>query len=240
MSLKTFFKKQTFNPDVVGFFINPFFFARRALYDSVASVAHHINGDIIDVGCGQKPYKHLFNHLKYIGIEVEQEGHDHTNEDVDVFYDGKKIPFEDNTFDNAITSQVLEHVFEPDAFLREIHRVLKPNGHLLLTVPFVWDEHEQPYDYARYSSFGLKYLIEKNGFQIVTHIKTLQDVRVIFQLINGYIYKKTVFLRQNPKLNIIVSFVFNAWINIIGLVLGFILPKNKDLYLDNVIVVKKV
>ena len=53
-------------------------------------------------------------------------------------------------------NQVLEHVFNPDDFVREIARVLKPGGALLLTVPFVWNEHEQPYDYARYSSFGLR------------------------------------------------------------------------------------
>ncbi len=240
MSLISIIKKQTFNPDILGVFINPFFFARRALYQSVVATAHHIKGDIIDIGCGQKPYKHLFAHKKYIGIEVEQEGHDHANEDVDVFYDGKRIPFDDNTFDSAITSQVLEHVFEPDAFLKEIHRVLKPDGHLLLTVPFVWDEHEQPYDYARYSSFGLKYLLEKNDFQIVTHIKNLHDTRVIFQLINAYIYKITVGLRINKYASILVSFIFNAWINVLGIVLGFILPNNKDLYLDNVVVVKKV
>jgi SAM-dependent methyltransferase len=240
LTLKAFFKKQTFNPGIVGFFTNPFFFARRSLYDNIVKLAPQIKGEILDVGCGQKPYKHLFNYTKYIGIEVEQEGHDHTNEEVDVFYDGKRIPFENNTFDSAITSQVLEHVFEPDAFLRDIHRVLKPEGTLLLTVPFVWDEHEQPYDFARYSSFGLKYLLEKNGFQVVTHIKSLNDTRVIFQLINGYIFKKTIYLRSNPKVNLLVSLVFNAWINILGLVLGFILPKNNDLYLDNVVLAKKI
>ena len=240
MSVKAFFKKQTFNPGIVGFFTNPFFFARRALYDNIAKLAPHIKGEILDVGCGQKPYKHLFSYTQYIGIEVEQEGHDHTNEDVDVFYDGKHIPFNDNHFDSAITSQVLEHVFEPDAFLREIHRVLKPEGTLLLAVPFVWDEHEQPYDYARYSSFGLKYLMEKNGFQVITHIKSLNDARVIFQLINGYIVKKTIFLRPNSKVNIVVSIFLNAWVNIFGTLISFILPKNNDLFLDNIILVKKV
>jgi SAM-dependent methyltransferase len=238
-AFKSFFKKQTFNPGVVGFFVNPFFFARRSLYDNVKSVAPQIKGDILDVGCGQKPYKHLFEYKKYLGIEVEQEGHDHTNEEVDVFYDGVTIPFDAASFDSAITSQVLEHVFTPDAFLQEIHRILKPNGTLLLTVPFVWDEHEQPYDYARYSSFGLKYLLEKNGFEVVTHIKSLNDTRVIFQLINGYIFKKTIALRRNPKVNLIVSFFFNAWINVLGLIFGFILPKNNDLYLDNIVVAKK-
>ncbi len=237
--LKEYVKKQTFNPDILGLFINPFYFARKSLYNNVSRIAEHITGDVVDVGCGKKPYKHLFQTKKYIGIEVEQEGHDHTNEDVDVFYDGITMPFENATFDSAITSQVLEHVFTPDAFLTEINRVLKPNGKLLLTVPFVWDEHEQPYDYARYSSFGLKSLLEKNGFEIVVHIKSLNDVRVIFQLINGYIFKKTIKLRGNPVSNIIASFFFNSLVNLLGLIFGLILPKNDDLYLDNVIIARK-
>jgi SAM-dependent methyltransferase len=239
MSLKSFFKKQTFNPGFVGIFTNPFFLARRALFQAVQESATYMKGDLLDVGCGQKPYKNLFNVTKYIGIEVEQEGHDHTNEDVDLYYDGKHFPFENATFESVLTSQVLEHVFHPDDFLTEIHRVLTPQGRLLLTVPFVWDEHEQPYDYARYSSFGLRHLLEKNGFTILSHKKTLGDFRVIVQLINGYIFKKTIIFRKNPVANIIASIIFNAWLNIIGGIISFILPANKDLYLDNVIVAEK-
>ena len=239
MSVKSFFKKQTFNPGFVGFFTNPFFFARRALYDAVEVAAPYMKGDLLDVGCGQKPYKKLFDVKKYVGMEVEQEGHDHTNEEVDIYYDGKHFPLENGSFDSVLTSQVLEHVFHPDDFLSEIHRVLRSNGKLLLTVPFVWDEHEQPYDYARYSSFGLRHLLEKNGFTVVQHQKTLSDFRVIIQLINGYIFKKTLIFRPNPMANIVASVIFNAWLNIIGSVLSFILPSNKDLYLDNVIVAEK-
>lgn len=239
MSLKSFFKKQTFNPGIVGFFTNPFFFSRRALYDAVAESATYLKGDLLDVGCGQKPYKSLFSVSQYIGIEVEQAGHDHSNEDVDLYYDGKHFPFQNGHFDCVLTSQVLEHVFHPDDFLSEINRVLKPHGRLLLTVPFVWDEHEQPYDFARYSSFGLRHLLEKNGFTIIFHKKTLNDFRVIIQLINGYVFKKTIFFRKNPIANIMASIIFNAWLNVIGGIISYILPRNNDLYLDNVIVAEK-
>ncbi|MEN9612901.1 MAG: hypothetical protein RLZZ628_3715 [Bacteroidota bacterium] len=237
--IKQYIKKQTFNPDLLGLFINPFYFARKSLFYNISKVAHHIKGNILDVGCGQKPYKNLFKYSSYIGIEVEQAGHDHTKEDVDFFYDGKHIPFEAGRFDAAITSQVLEHVFTPDLFLTEIHRVLKPNGTLLLTVPFVWDEHEQPFDYARYSSFGLKSLLQNNGFEIITHIKSLNNFNVISQLINIYIFKKTIGLRFNPIANLLATTLFNAWLNLLGSLLGWILPKNDDLYLDNIVIARK-
>ncbi|MFM2268545.1 MAG: hypothetical protein RL757_1986 [Bacteroidota bacterium] len=238
-SIKAFFKRQVFHPNWVSLLVNPFYFGRKGLRDAVKSLSKYMVGDIIDVGCGQKPYKEFFKYEKYIGIEVEQEGHTHENEDVDIFYDGKHIPFADNHFDSAICSQVLEHVFHPDDFLQEIRRVLKPDGCLLLTVPFVWDEHEQPYDYARYSSFGLRFLLEKNGFEVIEHQKTLSDTRVLFQLLNGYIFKKTLWARRSPALNLVATAVFNAWLNLLGSLLFWILPRNKDLFLDNVLVAKK-
>ena len=62
----------------------------------------------------------------------------------------------------------------------------------LMTVPFVWDEHEQPYDYARYSSFGLKHILSENGFEVIKHLKSNNGLEVIFQLINAYIFKVTL------------------------------------------------
>ena len=58
--LKEYIKKQTFNPGILGVFINPFYFARKSLLKNVSSIAHYISGDVIDVGCGKKPYKFLF------------------------------------------------------------------------------------------------------------------------------------------------------------------------------------
>jgi SAM-dependent methyltransferase len=130
---------------------------------------------------------------------------------------------------------VLEHVFNPDEFIEEINRVLKIGGKLLLTVPFVWDEHEQPYDYARYSSFGLKHLLENHNFKIIESKKSISDFRVIIQLINGYIYKKSkkyFLLKQLAQLIFIFPF------NIIGLILKTF-PGNTDLYLDNIILAEK-
>ena len=130
---------------------------------------------------------------------------------------------------------MLEHVFDPDDFLKEINRVMKPGGKLLITVPFVWDEHEQPYDYARYSSFGLEYLLKKIGFEIINSHKTARNISVIFQLINMYIYKVLSF----NLITKLLSLVLIAPFNILGIILSVLLPDNNDLYLDNVIIVKK-
>ena len=131
--------------EFIGFFINPFFIIRRGLYKGIRENAPFLSGKLLDFGCGKKPYKDLFNVDEYIGLDIEVSGHSHKNEVIDVYYNGKEIPFEKNHFDSIFSSEVFEHVFNIDKVLKEINRVCKPNGHLLITVPFVWDEHEIPY-----------------------------------------------------------------------------------------------
>lgn len=178
-AIKKYIIKQDFSPGFFGIFINPFYFSRKALSKNIKRLSNEINGRILDVGCGTKPYKKMFDYVEYIGVEIDSPKN-RKNKSVDFFYDGKTLPVKDNEFDSLVVSQVLEHVFSPDEFLDEIRRVLKPNGKLLLTVPFVWDEHEEPYDYARYSSFGLKFLLEKHNLKVLHQIKSLNNFRFFF------------------------------------------------------------
>lgn len=227
--------KHQFNPGILGIFLNPFYIARRDLHKHLSDLGKNITGKTLDVGCGTKPYEKLFKHSKYVGLEFDT-GIDSEKKQADFYYDGKSFPFAENEFDSVVTNQVLEHVFTPDEFLDEINRVLKPKGKLLLTVPFVWDEHEQPYDYARYSSFGLKALLEKHGFEIIEHRKSVNDYRVLAQLFNAYIYKiarGNIFLK-----NLAMIFIMSP-ITISGIILSKILPKNDDLYLDNIVLAEK-
>lgn len=224
--------RSKFAPTWFDLFVNPFYFARKGLYRHIVALAPKVHGRILDVGCGSKPYLKYFDVKEYIGLEIEGR-----KKNADIYYDGKVIPFEDEAFDSVITIQVLEHVFNPDEFLSEINRVLRDGGVLLLTVPFVWDEHEQPFDYARYSSFGLCHLLKSYGFEVSEHRKSMDDARVIFQMINAYIYKKTI--THNSKLNLLITLILMAPFNIMGEFVGKILPRNSDLYLDNIVLARK-
>jgi SAM-dependent methyltransferase len=131
----------------------------------------------------------MFNVDEYIGLEINEEGrqnHSHA----DILYDGEVIPLEDKSFDSVFAGEVLEHVFNPDIFLKEANRVMKMNGLFLLSTPFFWEEHGQPYDYARYTSFGLKYILEKNGFEVIKQVKCGNGIEVVFQTISNYIFRK--------------------------------------------------
>lgn len=235
--LKKIYQKEQFNPEFIGIFINPFYFARKGLYKHISELSKNIRGKVLDIGCGQKPYESLFDNVTYIGLELDTP-ENRKFKKADIYYDGKTMPFPDKYFDSIVCNQVFEHVFNPQEFLKEVNRILKLGGIILMTVPFVWDEHEQPYDYARYSSFGLKYILTQNGFEILEHRKVNNGVEVIFQLINAYIYKIT--FTDNKYINILTNILLIAPLNIIGIFLSKILPKNNDLYLDNVILAKKV
>jgi SAM-dependent methyltransferase len=230
--LKAFYQHQLFFPSAAGIFLNPFYLARSALHQAMKDMASGVQGRLLDIGCGTKPYQQLFAVTAYIGLDIDS---DRTRSlgVADHLYDGGQFPFENDSFDSALCNQVLEHVFNPDEFLEEVRRVLKPGGRLLLTIPFVWDEHEQPYDFARYSSFGLAVLLRRHGFDIERHIKLRADMSVIFQLVNAYLFKVTL---QWPKpLKLLLYTTVMALNSLMGLTLGRLLPGNPDLYLDNVV-----
>jgi len=88
--------------------------------------------------------------------------------DTNALASAESIPFRNATFDTVLCTEVLEHVENPDAMLEETHRVLRDDGHVIVSVPFMYPLHEQPKDYRRYSYFGLIALLEKHGFQPVS------------------------------------------------------------------------
>jgi len=232
-AIKKRIDKEKFRPGLIGVFINPYYFSRKGLYRAVNNYKDHLSGKMLDFGCGNKPYKDTVNVDEHIGLDIEESGHDGSNYDIDVFWDGKTIPFEDGHFDCVLTSEVLEHIFEPDAALKEIHRVCKVGGKLLLTVPFTWNEHEVPYDYGRYTSFGLKHILDKHGFEIIHHTKTTNFVETVFQLWNTYVFQCIL---RTPIFQGIFTPLLIAPVTVFGIIISKILPKNKTLFLNNVVV----
>lgn len=110
-------------------------------------------GKVLDIGCGNSPFRPLLDPAltTYQGIDVETAGSfGYANPEV-VFYDGRIIPFVDDTFDAILCTEVLEHVPEPGPFIAELHRVLKPGGRAIITLPWSARFHYQPHDYHRYT-----------------------------------------------------------------------------------------
>jgi SAM-dependent methyltransferase len=235
--LAAWYRRQQFNPRGLGILANPFFLARRALWREMAANAPALSGRLLDVGCGRKPYRELFSVTHYTGLEIDSASA-RARGVADHFYDGGRFPFEDASFESVLCNQVLEHVFNPEQFVGEISRVLAPNGRLLLTVPFVWDEHEQPHDFARYTSFGLAHLLGQGGFRIMRTGKTLADASVLAQLTNAYLFKRT---RMRSRLaSAMAASALTTPVSLLGMLAGVLLPSNPDLFLDSVVLAEKV
>ncbi len=130
----------------------------------------YFKGKLLDVGCGRMPYRAIIENAcmleSYTGVDIENERYQEAIKP-DIFWDGKTLPLEDQTMDTAMLVEVLEHVPDPVAVLREVHRTLTKDAHLLITVPFLWPLHDVPYDEYRYTPFGLKRIIEEAGFEVV-------------------------------------------------------------------------
>lgn len=236
--IKERIKKEKFSPGFIGFFINHNFLIRTSLNKSIKKNANRLSGELLDFGCGSKPYKELFLNVKnYIGVDLKIEGREGNHKFIDKFYDGKVIPFEDNSFDSLLCTEVLEHVFNIEELLKEFNRVLKKDGVALITTPFMWEEHEMPYDFGRYTTPALEYLYKKHGFVIVENFKTGNSVKVIFQFILNYfksILPKHKILRQ------ILLIPFIVIINFLGILFGTIMPLDQTTYFNNVFIIKKI
>jgi ubiquinone/menaquinone biosynthesis C-methylase UbiE len=233
---ESFFKRQSFQPGFASLFINPFYLIRRRLFVNIRQLAPSLQGKLLDFGCGRKPYENLFNVAEYIGVDMEQTGHDHSNSRVDVYYDGKHLPFSDASFDSLFCSEVLEHIFNPDEILTEISRVLKPGAKALFTIPFCWNEHEAPFDYGRYTSFGITHLLNKHGFTVIELRKSGTFTQVVFQLWALYFFE---LFRKWGRTGYALSLLFIVPINLAGAVFTRIFPKNHSLYFNNIVLAQK-
>jgi SAM-dependent methyltransferase len=234
--LRARWQQERFAPGWLGLLTNPFYFARRGLRRELIPLLAELKGEVLDVGCGRKPYRSLVDSARYVGVDIDSPA---TREigAADIYYDGSTLPFDRASFDAVICSQVLEHIFAPDEFLREIWRVLRPGGQLVLTVPFAWDEHEQPLDFARYSSFGIRSLLERNQFEVIGLRKSVADARALFQLAGAWVFK--VCRSKHRSINVLVQLAAIAPLNVVGVIAGKLLPGNSDFYLDNVVTARK-
>ncbi|MEJ1131005.1 class I SAM-dependent methyltransferase [Variovorax sp. CCNWLW225] len=119
---------------------------------------------MLDAGAGDAPYKHLFEHVQYESADFEMVDKPYAKSTY--VCDLKAIPVEAGRYDFIVFNQVMEHLPEPALVLQELFRVLKPGGRLIYTAPLFYEEHEQPYDFFRYTQFGVRYLFEGARFEI--------------------------------------------------------------------------
>ena len=124
------------------------------------------HGVLLDVGCGAKPYEKTFAPFveKYYGTEYSPESGYRGNR-ADVAGDASLMPFADASFDTILCTEVMEHVMDPEKVTAEFARILKPDGIVIITVPFFFPIHDE-YDFFRYTDKGIAVMMERYGLEI--------------------------------------------------------------------------
>jgi SAM-dependent methyltransferase len=144
------------------------FIVRRNILASIDKVIPQLKGKLLDAGCGKMPYREYILQRsdvdEYVGLDIETALTYDPSVKPDVYWNGKSMPFADASFDCCMATEVLEHCPEPEIFLREVNRVLKPGGLFFFTVPFLWNLHEVPHDEYRYTPFSLRRHLSNANF----------------------------------------------------------------------------
>ncbi|GGK12010.1 class I SAM-dependent methyltransferase [Parabacteroides faecis] len=133
-----------------------------------SAIKKYAFGDLADVGCGYVPMYEIYKEQTETQTCIDWANTLHKNEYLDMECDlNQPLNIENDKFDTIILSDVLEHIRKPEHLLRELYRITRLDGVLILGVPFYYWLHETPFDYFRYTKYGLKSMLEDSGYSLI-------------------------------------------------------------------------
>jgi len=200
----------------------PHYLERISIVKALKKAQHQVkSGMILDVGCGMKPYKSLLNASgsAYYGTDypLTMKGSYGKSTKADFFSESTLLPFNNNTFDTLLSTQMLEHVSDPKKVIQEMGRVLKPGGIMILSAPMTWPLHEEPYDFFRYTLHGLRHLLQKANFEILDEIPRGNNFTTMAQMLLDTQLDNTSQSFPKRLYSLILSLVVNQLCSVINL-----------------------
>ncbi len=200
----------------------PHYLERISIVKALKKAQHQVkSGMILDVGCGMKPYKSLLNASgsTYYGTDypLTMKGSYGKSTKADFFSESTLLPFNNNTFDTLLSTQMLEHVSDPKKVIQEMGRVLKPGGIMILSAPMTWPLHEEPYDFFRYTLHGLRHLLQKANFEILDEIPRGNNFTTMAQMLLDTQLDNTSQSFPKRLYSLILSLVVNQLCSVINL-----------------------
>jgi len=216
-------------PDV--FITNMNYLNWKWLKKGILSSQKYLKGKCADIGAGVAPYeKYIVPYVEEYIVTDNEKTHKCMFKNSKTQFlnaDIKNLPFENESVDTVVLTQVLEHVDDPFKALREVKRVLKTEGILIFSVPFIYHAHAVPYDYYRFSEYGLKKICDDLGFEIKEFLYQGYFGTAVVSIVNGFIWElasKNKYLRNFVFLPfLLVFFTVN---NLAGILLDKIKNKN--------------
>lgn len=184
---------------------HPQYFAKKYAWEAVVMAEAKAHGVLLDIGCGRMPYRDLFLKKvnKYIGLDHPKTAKlYHGKFKPDIYANATKIPLKDKSIDTIIMFMVLEHLHNPERALREIKRLTKKEGIIVVSTVQLYPIHDEPYDFLRYTKYGLKELFERSGLKLI-RIKSQGNFWSFWGLsLNVFLFQTILFLikKKDKKL----------------------------------------
>lgn len=192
------------------------YIVKRLHRETVQHFAPYLGGLLLDVGSGYSPYRTLFTKAeKYIGLDLA------LDRTPSVVTDVQTLPITSRAADSVLCAEVLEHVADPDKVVEEIARTLKLGGLFLVTTPMSWNLHYEPYDFRRYTCYGLWQLLERHGFEPIE----TQRIGGLFSLVGSRlvdgiateVYRRLKFLPRRIRHSLVLCYSIPASISFMTL-----------------------
>jgi SAM-dependent methyltransferase len=221
--------------------INPLWIAesslKKAISNAVTRAVVISPGLWVDLGCGKRPYEFLFEGQKYLGLDVLSSGRPLNMKHPDIFFDGSSIPIKCCSVDGVLCTQVLEHVPDPVHLLKQVSVMLRPEGRVIFSIPLMWEEHEAPYDFFRYTQFGIRRIFSEAGLFVEEIYPTTGAIEAFAQMLSVYAIQNLAPPFKGGGW--LVGFFFCMPIQLLAKTFQRILPDRGGIYLDNIVVARK-
>jgi SAM-dependent methyltransferase len=189
---------------------------RKAILSALQESLPLFSGRLLDYGCGKMPYKdYILEHsgvTEYIGLDIET-ALNYDNTKPDIVWNGTTLPFTDGFFDVVFATEVFEHVHGLESALHEIYRVLKQDGILFFTMPYVWPLHEVPNDEYRYTPFALEKIFKKAAFSNIAIKPTGGWNATLAQMLGLWVRRNPMSKRKKTFLSYMMRPVIKALLN---------------------------
>lgn len=186
--------------------LHPQYFSKHFLSRQIQCRAKQFDGLLVDLGCGLAPYKKFFTHTRYFGLDYPVTSPSSRARHIDAFVDLTGLALKNSRVDGALCTQVLEHISSPEKAVSEIARILKPGGKLLLTAPFFYPLHDEPYDFYRFTPYGLEKLLSAAGLKVIEIVPQGGFLALSGEMFNLFCMHKIQNLLSSAPLQKILGF----------------------------------
>lgn len=186
---------------------DPHFLGRHYFNRNLREVAAAAAGRLVDVGCGQKPFRSFLSPRRYVGVDLPHfsGGMADAAPAADVYADGGSLPFREGSVDTVTAFQILEHTPDPCRILAEARRILRPGGRIIVSVPQSYPMHGVPHDYYRYTEHGLRHLLERAGFAVETLRSNGSFGAYVGLMINIYLFQHFFEFRERYWVKVVMG-----------------------------------